>query len=268
MSAATGYVTALLATMRRDATIFASYRFRMISQMLAMLFTMTMFYYIAKLIRPGATGVHGQYFAYVVVGMVSFAILTAALNTAQLVRMELVAGTLERMVISPLGPVGGVVSIAAFPITYSICFAGVTLLAAAEVFGFPVRLIGIPPALGVAALAAIAFAGIGLLFVAALLAFKAAAGATWVIAGLSILGGVYFPVVLFPGWIRWVSEVQPFTPALDLLRHLLLGTTPTQSVALELFKLVAFSLMLIPICAGALALAVGLGRRRGTLMEY
>ena len=103
---------------------------------------------------------------------------------------------------------------------------------------------------------------------AALLAFKTSAGATWVIAGLSILGGVYFPVVLFPGWIRWVSEVQPFTPALDLLRHLLLGTTPVQSPSLELFKLVAFSLMLIPISGVALTLAVGLGRRRGTLMEY
>jgi ABC-2 type transport system permease protein len=268
MSALRGYAGAAAATVKRDAAVFVSYRTRFVTQMLAMLLTMTMFYYVSKLVRPGVVGPHGRYFAYVVVGIVAMAVLTAALNTAQLVRMELLAGTFERMVISPVGPVAGVVALALFPVLYSIGLAGVMLVLAAAIFGFPIHLGGVPSALGVSAVAALAFTCIGLLFAAGVLAFKSAMGATWVIAAFSILGGIYFPLRLIPGWIRWFSDVQPFTPAVDLLRHQLLGTASVQPVAVELAKLAGFCAVLMPLAVTVLWLAVNASRRRGTLIEY
>lgn len=268
MTVAGHYLEAICATVKRDVSVFLSYRFRFVTQIATMLLTMTMFYYISKIVRPGVVGPGGRYFAYVVVGIVSLAILTAAVNTAQLVRMELFAGTFERVVISPVGPVGGVIALAVFPILYAIVLAGLMLGAAAGIFGFPVHVAEMPQALAVALLAALAFAGIGLLFVAALLVFKSATGAAWAIAGLSLLGGVYFPLTLFPGWLRWFADVQPFTPAVDLLRHLLLGTASVQPVWLELVKLAGFCAVLTPVAAMVLALAVEQSRRRGTLMEY
>lgn len=262
------YLDAVCATVKRDAGVFASYRYRLVSQVLAMLLTMTMFYYIAKLVRPGVVGPQDRYFAYVVVGIVSLSVLTAALNTTQLVRMELLTGTFERMVISPVGPVGGIIALAAFPILYAIALAGAMLVAAAAIFAFPIHVSGIPAALAVSGLAALAFTCIGLLFIAGLIAFKSAMGASWAVAGLSILGGAYFPLALFPGWLRWFSDVQPFTPAVDLLRHLLLGTPTTQAVWLELIKLAGFTVVLMPLAAAVLSSAVHLSRRRGTLMEY
>jgi ABC-2 type transport system permease protein len=268
MTVATQYLDAMLATVKRDATIFMSYRLRFVTQILTMLFTLTMFYYVAKLVKPDAVGPGGQYYAFVVVGIVSMAVLTSALNTSEVVRMELMAGNFERMLISPLGPVGGVISMAIFPILYSTFFAALMLTLAAGLYGVGIDPVGIPLALPIAALGAIAFAGIGLLFVGGLLAFKSAMGATWVIAALSLLGGVYFPVKLFPDWIRWASEVQPFTPAVDLLRHTLVGTPSLQPVWLEVVKLAGFSLVLMPLAATVLWHAVKLSRRRGTIMEY
>lgn len=268
MRPAIDYLDVVWSTVRRDAAVFASYRFRFVGQVLTMLLTMTMFYYISKLVRPGVVGPHGRYFAYVVVGIVSLSVLTAAVNTSQLVRMELLTGTFERMVISPVGPVAAIIALAAFPILYAIALAGAMLAAAAGIFSFPLHVGGIPAALAVLGLAALAFICIGLLFIAWLLAFKSAMGASWAIAGLSILGGVYFPLTLFPGWVRWFSDVQPFTPAVDLLRHLLLGTPTTQPVWLELVKLTGFSVVLVPTAAAVLSSAVHLSRRRGTLMEY
>lgn len=268
MRAAADYVDAVYATLRRDAAVFASYRFRFVSQVLTMLLTMTMFYYISKLVRPGVVGPQGRYFAYVVVGIVSLSVLTAALNTVQLVRMELLTGTFERMVISPVGPVGSIIALSAFPILYSISMAGTMLVVAAGIFGFPIHVAGIPAALAVSALGALAFTCIGLLFVAGLLAFKAATGGSWAIAALSILGGVYFPLTVFPGWVRGFSDVQPFTPAVDLLRHLLLGTAPLHPVWSELAKLAGFSLVLMPVAAAVLWISVHRARRLGTLMEY
>ena len=109
---------------------------------------------------------------------------------------------------------------------------------------------------------------IGLFFVGGLLAFKSALGAVWVVAGLSLLGGAYFPLRLFPSWIRWTSDVQPFTPTVDLLRHLLIGTRTLEPVWLELVKLVGFIVVLTPTSIAVVWLAVHWSRRRGTIMEY
>ena len=268
MTVAVEYLDAVRATLKRDLAVFASYRLRFVSQVVTMLLTMTMFFYIAKLVRPGVVGPHGRYFAYVVVGIVTLSVLTAALNTSQLVRMELLTGTFERMVISPLGPVGGIVALAAFPIVYAITLAGAMLVAAAGLFAFPIHTSGIPAALAISGLGALAFTGIGLVFVASLLAFKSSMGATWAIAGLSILGGVYFPLTLFPGWVRGFANIQPFTPAVDLLRHALLATPAVQPVPVELGKLVGFTAVLMPLAITLLWQAVSLSRRRGTLFEY
>lgn len=262
------YAGAVLATMKRDASIFFSYRFRIVGQILAMFLTLTIFYYIGKLVRPDAVGPRGQYFAFVVVGIVTAGVLTSALSTSQIVRMELVAGNFERVLISPLGPVGGVISVAAFPICYSTVFSGAMLGLAVLVFGVPLHVTGIGPAMGVAVLGALCLACIGLLFAAGVLAFKSTLGATWVIAGLTLLGGAYFPLKLFPGWIRWASDVQPFTPTVDLLRHLLIGTSTLSPVWLELLKLVGFAAVLMPVAVGTLWLAVRHSHRRGTILEY
>jgi ABC-2 type transport system permease protein len=268
MTVAAQYMGAIVATVKRDALIFLSYRLRFVTQVMTMLLTLTMFYYVAKLVRPDAVGQAGHYYAFVVVGIVSMAILTSALNVSELVRQELMAGNFERMLISPLGPVGGAMSIAVFPVAYSTMFAGVMLSLATAFYGVPVRPAGIPLALPVAALGAVALGAIGQVFVAGLLAFKSAMGATWVLALLGLLGGVYFPVVLFPGWIRWTSEVQPFTPAVDLLRHLLVATPSAQPVWLELAKIAGFTAVLLPGAAAVLWYAVKIARRRGTIMEY
>lgn len=268
MSSLSYYTGAVLATMKRDALIFLSYRLRVLSQVMAMLFSLLIFYYVGKLVPPGAIGPHGEYFAFAVVGIVTTAVLTSALGSAQVVRMELMQGNFERILISPLGPVWGVIAVAAFPIAYSTLFAAAMLALAALVFGVPLHAGGIVPALGVGLLGALTLASIGLLFVAALIAFKSSLGATWVIAGLSLLGGAYFPLRLFPGWIRWTSDVQPYTPTIDLLRHVLIGTRSMEAVWVELAKLVGFTVVLMPAAAAVLWLAVKTSRRRGTIMEF
>jgi ABC-2 type transport system permease protein len=268
MGSAAQYAGAVAATMKRDALIFVSYRLRVISQVVAMLFSLTIFYYVGKLVPPGAIGPNGRYFSFAVVGIVTTAVLTSALGSAQIVRMELMQGNFERILISPLGPVWGVIAVAAFPIAYSTVFAGAMLALAALLFGVPLHVGGIPAALGIGVLGALSLACIGLLFVAALIAFKSSLGATWVIAGLSLLGGAYFPLRLFPGWVRWTSDVQPYTPTVDLLRHVLTGTRPAEAIWLELLKLIAFTIALMPVCVGVLWLAVRVARRRGTIMEF
>jgi ABC-2 type transport system permease protein len=82
------------------------------------------------------------------------------------------------------------------------------------------------------------------------------------------VGGLYFPVSILPGWLQELSKAQPFTPGTDLLRHLLVGTPLASPAGASLLKLFAFMLVLLPVSVVALSSAIGIGQRRGTIIEY
>ena len=93
----------------------------------------------------------------------------------------------------------------------------------------------------------VAFMPFAFILVALVMAFKqASSAAQFIVVGIAIVGGLYFPVAVLPGWIRWTSEVQPFTPATDLLRHLLVDTPLVHPAVVELLKLVGFIIVLLP----------------------
>jgi ABC-2 type transport system permease protein len=121
----------------------------------------------------------------------------------------------------------------------------------------------------VAVLGAISFAPFGILLAGIALTVKqTTAGATVVVAALSLVAGIYFPPELLPGWISWLSEVQPFTPAAELLRHILLGTSTDEAALLSLLKLAGFAIVMLPIAALVLNVSIKHGRRNGTITEY
>jgi ABC-type polysaccharide/polyol phosphate export permease len=143
-----------------------------------------------------------------------------------------------------------------------------SLVFAGTVFGLDMRWSTAALALPVAAIGALAFAPFGLAMAAAVVVFKQTnAGATFVITGITLLAGIYFPVTLLPDWIQWASEVQPFTPAIDLLRNLLVGTPLRAPAAEELAKLVGFAVVTLPLSVLVLRTAVEYGRRKGTIIE-
>jgi ABC-2 type transport system permease protein len=260
---------AMWGIVRRDAVLFMTYRTQLVSQFLGPLFTITLFYYISHLVTARTIHSPGGYFGFVIVGLVIVQILTISLGVMPVsVRQELVSGTIERFLVSAHGPVNGIVGTMLFPLINAV-FAGVlTLALAALVFGLPLAstaLLAIPVSL----LGILAFMPFAFFLVALVMAFKQAASATqFIIAGLAIVGGLYFPARVLPEWIRWTSEVQPFTPATDLLRHLLVDTPLQQSAGLDLLKLAGFVAVLLPAGFALLRLAIRYGQRTGTVAEY
>jgi ABC-2 type transport system permease protein len=115
----------------------------------------------------------------------------------------------------------------------------------------------------------LAFMPFAFILVALVMAFKQISSATqFIIAGVAIVGGLYFPIAVLPEWIRWASEVQPFTPAADLLRHLLVNTPLAHSAMVDLLKLVGFVVLLLPAGFALLRAAIRYGQRTGTVAEY
>jgi ABC-2 type transport system permease protein len=260
---------AMWGIMRRDAILFMTYRTQLVAQFLGPLFTITLFYYISRLVTARTIHSPGGYFGFVIVGLVIVQILTISLGIMPVtVRQELVSGTIERFLVSAHGPVNGILGTMLFPLINAMLTGVLTLALAALVFGLPLASTA-ALALPVSLLGMLAFMPFAFFLVSLVMAFKQAASATqFIIAGLAIVGGLYFPISVLPDWIRWASEVQPFTPATDLLRHLLVNAPLRQSAGVDLLKLVGFVVVLLPAGFALLRMAIRYGQRTGTVAEY
>jgi ABC-2 type transport system permease protein len=270
VSALGAQLSAAAAVCRRDFALFATYRVRFVTTFFTAAVTLTLFYYISRLVHSSRVGSPNHYYAFVVVGVIILEVITSTLVTpVATLRSELLAGTFERMVLSPFGAVRCVLSLMIFPLLLSLALAAASVVYAGVLFGLPLRWPTLPAGVAVAFLAAVAFAPFGVLMASAVVMFKQTnAGATFVVTGLTLLAGVYFPVALLPGWIRWASDVQPFTPAADLLRNLLVGTPLREPALLSVSKLLGFAAVMLPASVAVLGAAVRHGRRRGTIIEY
>jgi ABC-2 type transport system permease protein len=264
------YMHAALALVRRDFALFISYRLRLLSTVFTTVFGLVLFYYISRLVSVGQFDTADEYFAFVVIGMVTLNVLTSTLQTGpSSIRQELVAGTFERMLVSPFGAVASVISMMIFPFLYGMALGLLTLTVADLFFNLSVSWSTSPLAIPVAALGAASFLPFGLIIAGLVIAIKQADSLTaFVVAGMSIVAGLYFPVALLPDWIQWASEVQPFTPSVDLMRHFLIDMPFEGSVAVAVLKLIGFTVILLPLSIGVIAAAIRMGRRRGTVAEY
>lgn len=270
MRSAAALASAAGAICKRDFLIFASYRTRFLTTFFTALVSLTLFYYVSRLVSSARFGSPDEYFGFVVVGLVVFGVLTSTLSSpVATLRSELQAGTFERLVLSPFGAVRSIASLLIFPLALALVVSVLSLVYASIAFGLDLRWSTAAAALPIVLLAAAAFAPFGLLMTSAVVVFKQTnAGATFFIAGVTLLAGVYFPVELLPGWIEWASEVQPFTPAVDLLRNVLVGTPLRDPAWADLARLAGFAAAMLPLSFLVLRAAVGRSRRLGTIIEY
>jgi ABC-2 type transport system permease protein len=269
MNATGSSLRAFLAVMRRDLHVYLSYRTRLVSQLLTAMFSLTLFYYVSRLVHVSGFPSPKAYFGFVVVGISLISVLYSCFSIPELLRQELVAGTFDRLLLSPFGAVRSVLAMSLFPMLFSFVLAALTLGLGCIVFGLSLHWSTVPLALPVMALVLLSFLPFGVLFAALTVVVKqGSVGTSWVIAALSIVGGLYFPVSLLPSWLQTISKLQPFTAATDLLRHLLVNSTLGESPQTALLKLVGFAAVLLPASLLILTRSIRFGQRRGTIIEY
>ena len=263
------YAAAAFAIVRRDFLTDLSYRFRFAGQLITAFTSVALFYYLSRLVKVGFSSAEA-YFGFAVIGIVILQVLNSTLiGPPTSIRQELVAGTWERLLLSPFGAVRSVVAVMLYPMFRACVLGVVTLGVAASVFGLKLHWETAFLAIPAAIIATAAFIPFGVLMAGLILMTKQAArGAAWVLTGVSLVGGLYFPTTLLPSWIRWVSEVQPFTPAVDLLRYLLVDTPLRESAWIEVAKLVGFTAVLTPLALALVGAVLRVTRRKGTIIEY
>jgi ABC-2 type transport system permease protein len=270
MTSARASLAACIAVARRDLHLYLSYRARFPSQLVSTVFGVALFYYVSRLVNAHEFPNPDDYFAFVVVGLAVMEILTATLHTVPAtLRGELLSGTFERMVVSPFGPVGGIIALSVFPMAFALTMATFTIIVASTLFGLALHWSTVPLAVPAALLGLSAFLPLALLLAGVVLIVKQAASITnFLITGLAFASGLFFPVSVLPPELQWISEIQPLTPALELIRHALLGTPISGSAWVAVAKLAGFAAILGPVSFVVISRAIRVCMRRGTLIEY
>jgi ABC-2 type transport system permease protein len=270
MSTAVAYFDAAFAVVKRDVRVFRTYRFRFPAQVFRSFLAVALFYYISRLVTVAPFNHPEAYFAYVVVGLVIMELMLSTVNSLPgRVRHEVVAGTFERFVVSPFGATAAVLSLSVFPLVMAFVSGVLTIGFAAVVFEMPVRWATVPLSLPVAFVGCLSFVAFAVLAAASVILFKESqAGIGFLTTAISFLGGFVFPVALLPDWIEWTSRAQPFTPTLELLRNVLVGT-PLDASAWEAFgKVAVAAAVLLPLSTWVLAISIRKSQQRGTIIEY
>jgi ABC-2 type transport system permease protein len=250
-----------------------SYRLNIVISLVGLLVSVIPLYFVTHALQPVmADSIRtdgGQYFGFLLVGMVSYSFLTVAVNGLPgSIQSGISTGTLEALLATPTRLpwlLGGLVG---YNFLWTL-LRSVLLLAAGVVLGAHVSVVRIPASLAVLVLLVLAYIPFGLIGAALVLAFRTTGPMLQAVLVLSgLLGGVYYPTHVIPSWIRTLSDIVPLTYGLRALRQTLLGGAPLREVAPDLIALLGFVLVLMSIAIASLTLALQYARRAGTLAQY
>jgi ABC-2 type transport system permease protein len=263
----------LAACLRRDWRIALSYRTAYAIDLVSIVLTLVLFYYLARIVDssslPDSAGLDKGYFGFVAIGLALARVLHAGLTAfANQLREEQTTGTLETVMATPTSPSVLILGSGAYELIRATAFAVFMILAAAAFFNLQVDL-GVDSIL--VTLAGLAgcvflFAALGVALAAFTVVFKQTTAAlALATTGIALIGGVYFPIDVLPGVLQFLAHALPFTWGLDVLRASLLNGEFELG---RLGLLIAFDLVALPSALVLFNVAVRHARRAGSLAQY
>jgi ABC-2 type transport system permease protein len=172
------------------------------------------------------SGGRAEYLAYIVPGVLVFAVAGSAQGTAISIAMDMTAGIIARfrtMAISRSAVLVG--HLLGSVVQTLLALALVIVVAVLTGFQSSTGPVEWLAALGLLALTAMAMTWISLALGLAANSVETASNTPMLLTLLPFLGSGFVPVDSMPDPLRWFAQVQPFTPIIETLRGLLLGTS-------------------------------------------
>jgi ABC-2 type transport system permease protein len=174
---------------------------------------------------PGAAGGRDAYIAYVTPGILLLGIVGGAQSTAISVSMDMTSGIISRFrtMSIPRAAVlaGHVIGSVVQTVATLLVVVGVALLTGFRPATGPVEWVA---ALGFVALVAFALTWLSTALGLSAQSVEAASNLPMPLILLPFFGSGFVPTESMPTVVRWFAEYQPFTPMIETLRGLLLGT--------------------------------------------
>ncbi|MCL4520830.1 MAG: ABC transporter permease [Firmicutes bacterium] len=188
-------------------------------------------------------------------------------EVASSVSWERWEGTIEYSFMAPIHRLTYLAGVCMYAVLYGVLRTIVILVAVALFFHIHLARADWLGAAMILAGSSLPFIGLGLIgAVLPLLSTERGAQATQVIQGVILLvSGIYYPISVLPGWIRWMSHLSPATYTLEAARRAILnGEGPLHLLPLTI-KLFLSGLILVPLGLAVFQLAEHWAMRNGTL---
>jgi ABC-2 type transport system permease protein len=262
------------AFLKRDTIEETSYRLSFLYRFVGILFSAIMFYFIARLLgtsaSPYLSEYGGEYFPFVLIGIAFYRYLGVSLSTfAGTIRDGQVTGTLESMLVTPTRITSVLVYSSLWGYLYATYEVLLYLLLGVILFGVHMGAANLFSVLVVLVLTILSFSSFGILSAAFVLVYKRGDPINYLFGTLSsLLGGVYYPISVLPGFLQSCSALLPVTYALRAMRHALLQGMSVGQLGFDLAILSLFAILGLPVSLWIFQRALHRAKAEGTLLQF
>jgi ABC-2 type transport system permease protein len=262
------------AFVRRDVLFETSYKLQTLVNLLGVFSQILTFYFIARLadVPSDQQGLHGaDYFTFVLIGITFREVLDAGflMHFTASLRQQLMVGAFEAMCATPLRPAPLMFYSLLWPVAGALLKAALYLLLGGLLLGAQIGLTRIPLLLAALALSIVVFGSMAMIAGSMILYFKRGDPVTWLLSNLAaLIGGVFFPVGMMPGWLQKLSVLIPLPHALGAIRAGLIPRSDLSGAGDDFMALALFAVLLAPTAWFVTVKLFELSRRHGGLGQY
>jgi ABC-2 type transport system permease protein len=265
-------VTAFLV---RDLLWDLSYPLNFLWRGSGIFFSLITFYFLGYLVSGSTVGYlsgygGGNYFPFVLLGLALVGFQGVALTSiSSAIQYGMYTGTLEAMLVTPTSLSTIIFSSVLYQFASSLLNILIYLVFGILLFGFSLAKANLLSAAVMLALSLLAHLPLGIFSASFLLVFKRGNPVSSLVGSFSaLLGGVYFPLAVLPGWLQSVSFFLPFTHALEGLRQAVLNGRNLLELSTQVVVLSIFAIILLPLSLAVFSYAIHQAKRLGTLSQF
>ncbi len=252
-------------------TFARSYKLNFAGRYVATIVSVLLFYFLDQMLRRAGVTVFegGSYFTYLLIGGAFLKYLDVGLRAfAESLREEMLMGTIE-----PLLATATPTRLALLAPSAWMLLEGTLLvffqIAIGTVFGADFSRANWLTAIVVALVSLLSVLCWGILSASYTIVFKRSDPINWLVGAIAyVFSGVFFPVSILPPLLQAVSILLPFTYALRALRGALISGATLTAVLPDVFALLAFAAVLLPLALWSMRAAIRHLKRTGELAHY
>jgi ABC-2 type transport system permease protein len=263
-----------LAFIQKDFTIQVSYRFAFLIQSLVVLLPTLTFFFMSRLfgdfVTPKLAKYGGDYFSFVLIGFAFSNYLHVSIQgLSSSIREGQMMGTLEALLVTQTEIPTIILSSSLYSFLWTSLRVVVFLVLGVLAFNLDIHSANYGAALLVMLLTITSFSSLGIISASFIMIFKRGDPIAWIFTSASwLLGGVYYPISVLPEWLQRFSYLLPITYSLEAMRLALLKGYSLAQLASNIYALIIFSVVMLPISVLVFRYAVRRAKVDGSLAQY
>ena len=264
----------ILAFLKKDFLCESSYKISFIFNIIAVLTTVLIYYFIDRLfgqrITPHLAPYGTSYFSYVLISLAFFGYIGTGMGSfAAQIQREQIQGTWEAVMLTPTPLTTVLFAMGTWNFLLATLDIVIYALLGLFVFRLDLSRTHWPALLLVTFFSVTSFSALGILSSAFIIVFKRGNPVSWIVNSVEgLIGGVYFPITVLPAWLQACANFLPITYAIRAIQLAVHKGYGLRELKTELLFLCLFTGVLLPLALLVFRCAVQKAKRIGSLAQY